>query len=355
MTTEKGRYNSPNGKFFQQALFADTFRGVDSTGIALIDMKTMEEPEVYKKALAAPDFLQLGRSLELLDNNHTWNLMLGHNRAATKGGVHHHTSHPLQIGDITMVHNGTITNHRDLTDGKDFVVDSEAIANAIDLDGIEEVVKSINGAFTLVWHDATDNTVNIIRNKERPMYIGISKDANTVLFASEGGMLKWLAARNGIVLDKVFQPAVGMHYKYTIGGKNWANTPLVAELPLWVYVAPYSHNYPTAIDSKARLLKGLGEVGKDMILIPDSFMSYGNGNRASGIGTFKLQGNLKKHVVNIYNMSKKDWDETLGCFLMADAATISKRLDEYVLTVNSNDYITYDLEELEVKKSYPLH
>lgn len=112
LSTEINSFQHSYGKFFKQALFADTLRGFDSTGIFVMDTKTMQQPEVFKKAIAAPDFLQLARTNDLLRDTRDWNIMIGHNRHATKGSVDHHTAHPFQIGDITLVHNGTINNHR---------------------------------------------------------------------------------------------------------------------------------------------------------------------------------------------------------------------------------------------------
>lgn len=209
LSTELNTFQHSYGKFFKQALFADTLRGADSTGIFVMDTKKMVQPDLYKKALAAPDFLQLKKVEDLLKDSHDWNVMIGHNRAATKGGIHHHTAHPFQIGDITLVHNGTVHNHRMLPNGHKFDVDSEAICDAINDIGIEEVVKKIDGAFTFIWHDRRNGSMNFIRNEERPLAFGKVKDKNTILMASEAGMLRWLAIRNGLSLESIAEPKPG--------------------------------------------------------------------------------------------------------------------------------------------------
>lgn len=234
LSTEINSFQHSYGKFFKQALFADTLRGFDSTGIFVMDTDKMDQPEVYKKAIAAPDFLQLAHTNALLRDTRDWNIMIGHNRHATKGGIDHHTAHPFQVGDITLVHNGTIDNHRILPNGNKFDVDSEAIADAINDIGIEEVVRKISGAFTFIWHDRRNGSLNFIRNDERPLAFGKVKDKKTILMSSEANMLRWLALRNGLPLESIMEPKPGelfvwMPYK---DSANWAEKPEVKALEL---------------------------------------------------------------------------------------------------------------------------
>ena len=69
-------------ELMQQMLWADTLRGFDSTGIASINIK--QEGTIIKKAMTAPDFLQLKTVDKLLtDSDLAWAL-IGHNRSATR-------------------------------------------------------------------------------------------------------------------------------------------------------------------------------------------------------------------------------------------------------------------------------
>ena len=236
LTTEMNSVtNNPVNRFFGQALFADTLRGDDSTGMFLLDhQQKMKTPEVFKRALAAPDFLQLRRTNNLLRDSNDWRIMIGHNRAATKGGVHNHTAHPFQVDNITMVHNGTIWNHRGLPQGNSFDVDSEAICHAISEQGIEETVAHIDGAFTLVYHDAEDDSINFVRNDERPLAIAKVKGKDTILLSSEGNMLQWLAIRNGLSLEQIVIPKPGELFTYWVhkDWKEWATNPTVKNIKL---------------------------------------------------------------------------------------------------------------------------
>lgn len=247
LTTQFNSVNSnPVNRFFGQALFADTLRGDDSTGMFLLDLKgKMDKPDTFKRALAAPDFLQLKRTGNLLRDSNDYRIMIGHNRAATKGGVYNHTAHPFQIGNITMVHNGTIYNHRSLPGGQKFDVDSEAICNSINEQGIAETVKAMDGAFTLIYHDAEDDSINMVRNDDRPLAFGKVKGSDTILLSSEGNMLQWLAIRNGMSLESVVLPKPGELFKFWVhkDWKEWAKTPTVESLKLYTKpITTYQHN-----------------------------------------------------------------------------------------------------------------
>lgn len=233
ISTESSGYAVDNISFFKQALFTDTLRGSDSTGIFLWDEK-LKAPEVFKKALAAPDFLQLKRVDKLLSTQKNWNIMVGHNRAATRGGIEHHTAHPFQIGNITLVHNGTLTAQSYLPDGLSFKVDSEAITHAIAVQGAEKTISALEGAFALVWHDNLDGSINIVRNEERPFAFAKVKNEDTILFASEIEMLRWIAIRNKFTIETAVLPKPGEIFTFYPhkDNKKWALNPKVKKVAL---------------------------------------------------------------------------------------------------------------------------
>lgn len=74
--------------------------------------------------------------------------------------------------------------------GEDTGTDSEAIIIAISKFGIEETVKHLQGAWALVWVDTKENTLNFLRNKERPMWYSYTKDFKQVIWASEYPMIR---------------------------------------------------------------------------------------------------------------------------------------------------------------------
>jgi predicted glutamine amidotransferase len=192
-------YPAKRGDWFEQALFADTFRGPDSTGVFTVS----EKGQVYsaKKAMWAPDFISTRAYRSIKGTFADAQMIIGHNRKATQGKVNQSNAHPFTVGHITLVHNGSLSAswRTDLSvTNKGFEVDSQAIAYALSIAPAEEVIPKIRGAFALIWWDDKAKTLNIVRNDERPLYIAYPKDRREEYFmlASEGEMITWLAERN---------------------------------------------------------------------------------------------------------------------------------------------------------------
>lgn len=176
-------------KFFRKALFLDTLRGFDSTGVARLDGSG--NCSVMKKAMMAPDFLDCKRVTEFLSplQEYSWALM-GHNRAATVGNVNAANAHPFTHGDVTLMHNGTLS-WRPKTDKK-FDTDSEQICYAISqCTSNQEVItllESLEGSYALVWYDAKNGKINLARNEERPLVI--QETELGMIYASESWILE---------------------------------------------------------------------------------------------------------------------------------------------------------------------
>lgn len=178
-------------KIFNDLLYFDAVRGWDATGVAAVSRKSNRAVNVYKKATSAINFI----GTKGYDRQVTTGakLLLGHNRAATKGKVIDSNSHPFRHGRITMAHNGTLWRHEHLPRiGKrgPFEVDSEAICHALSVERDPiEVLEDLDGAFALVWYDQKDDTLNFARNDERPLYYAYSDDKKTMFWGSEQHML----------------------------------------------------------------------------------------------------------------------------------------------------------------------
>lgn len=189
-------------------LISDMFRGMDSTGVfgvnkhGNLDMlkDASSSPFMMSKKDAGSQFFD-----KIVPDYH---VMVGHNRKATMGGIDSSTAHPFIEGDICLVHNGTLTNHKKLADK---AVDSHAICAHINENGYKETLKNIEGAYALIWYNADNKTVYFCRNTERPLHLVETSDR--VYLASEGKMLDWLLDRNNVLkytvqnvpTDKVFK------------------------------------------------------------------------------------------------------------------------------------------------------
>ena len=215
-------------KFFRSALHCDQLRGVDSTGVFTVSKDDVPDVQIFKKAYPAADFLQMRRTNKIIDTLGTVRCIVGHNRAATKGSVNNYNAHPFQCGDITMVHNGTLSNYATLPGYNYNTNDSRLLCRGIAELGIQEAINRISGAWSLVWHDAADNTLNFLRNDQRPMALASNEGRKDLYFASEFMMLDWITARHGIKITELLDTQVDQHIKLALDAP--AFDPVIQEV-----------------------------------------------------------------------------------------------------------------------------
>ena len=191
-TRLKGKKHSD---FMRTMLVAGSLRGEDGTGI--FGVGKQEPLAVIKAPIPGYNFKDTAayRNFEYI--NDFYNVIVGHNRWATVGTVSASTTHPFTEGNITLVHNGTLRYSSSLPGYNVCDVDSQQIAYAIDKEGIE-VVEDLDGAFALVIYNEIDDTLQIIRNEERPLWWAMSPDYQQMYYASEPNMLQMALARNNI-------------------------------------------------------------------------------------------------------------------------------------------------------------
>ena len=227
--------------FAIQSIYADAIRGWDSTGLMAMENGNVD---VYKRALTAADFLPLRQPSRMFDNLDKYQYFVGHNSAATRGGVYDHTAHPFEFENVVGVHNGTLNNHRTLPGGAKFNVDSEAIFNALNDHSPEEIIPKLDGPFALIWMDKRTQLFHMVRNEERPLSLAWVKNQNTVLIASEMNMLRWLCERNFFKIEKYEDVKAGEIITLDALDMQTFNQPARKEVALKEkYVAP---KYPAA-------------------------------------------------------------------------------------------------------------
>jgi len=191
---------------FKQMLYVGTLRGFDSTGIMTA---TPHSSDWIKHAIPAPDFLGMTKVQKMVDGHSK--MLLGHNRAATKGKVVSVNAHPFTFDNITGVHNGTLTSRYKLDDYQNFEVDSENLFYHLQRNGLQDTIDNCTGAYTLVWHDSKDGTLNVFRNKERPFSYCFSEDRKSMYWASEANMLEWILKRNNISHQDIISLPIHTH------------------------------------------------------------------------------------------------------------------------------------------------
>lgn len=170
----------------KRLLMLDYFRGPDSTGLAAI--RGDGNVHIAKLSSHPIDLFDTAKFKSVLNAN-TSRVFMGHNRAATRGGVTSFNAHPYQFGHIVGAHNGTLEHtavkalEKEL--GETYPVDSMALIAAIERFGVKDAISLASGAWALTWYDLKKKTLNFLRNKERPFWYAYNEEFDRILWASE--------------------------------------------------------------------------------------------------------------------------------------------------------------------------
>lgn len=237
---------------------------------------------------------------------------IGHNRAKTFGANTTNNAHPFEIENILGVHNGTIKNkHALCTNGSKYDVDSQAFIAGIAENGIDATVKASDGAFSVVYFNKTDKTINFIRNKERPMWMvegelpaytpqGIKRSC--IFFGSELLMVKWIATRHGFHIINQYEtvPMELISFNLDTAG---IEKRVLEEYTAPVYVYPESREYTSgsAWDYKGRMLR------EDIDAIDNEYDDTVMSSKFAKVGTItKKPDEPKSNVIVLPNSSSEE-------------------------------------------------
>lgn len=161
-----GKNNFNKDKIIQLLLINSFVRGMDSTGIY------SPKNKLVKLCNSADDFLN---KVNIKEDT----MLMAHARAATVGNKHFQiNAHPFQIGNITLLHNGTLINHWALLrkyglDIKDYDVDSQVLCGIINKTQNFNVLSEYNGAAALLINNSEQpNILYAYRNNDRPLFKG---------------------------------------------------------------------------------------------------------------------------------------------------------------------------------------
>lgn len=221
VTNQLNGFTTQDNDVFKQLLYLDALRGQDSTGIAVL--YNDGEMEIAKEAVPAQSFLEgkepLGMFYSLFSRGKA---AIGHNRKKTIGEIKDATAHPFVIDNenqkpqYAFIHNGTLLNFPALIKDLPTIlneigvsaytipssdVDSEVLGTLLtrcdgDITKISTVLSHVHGAYACAWIDQKTETLYLVRNSERPLFI--AKTENGLLFASEINMLVDIALRNNV-------------------------------------------------------------------------------------------------------------------------------------------------------------
>jgi predicted glutamine amidotransferase len=178
-------------KAFSDLMFMNTLRGMDSSGVILVDQEG--NVDVAKDVMAGTWFTGIDEYDKIVEKKayKEGKFLVGHNRKATIGKINIDNAHPFVVKDeLILVHNGSLTSHKNLADKES---DSHSIAIHLHENYKEDLgptFAEIFGAYALVWYDVRTNKANIIRNSQRPLWM--CETSLSWWFASEPYML-WAA------------------------------------------------------------------------------------------------------------------------------------------------------------------
>jgi glucosamine--fructose-6-phosphate aminotransferase (isomerizing) len=215
------------------------YRGYDSAGIAVISDGDFD----IRRAAGKLDRLATSLAGEPLHGT----VGIGHTRWATHGAPTEQNAHPHRAGDIVVVHNGIIENHRELrreliASGHEFLseTDTEIVAHlvrrerAAGLDlraSVRAALKHVEGAYAIAVMDCQHPDTIVAAKNASPLVVGLGENENfiasdipailnhtrNVVFLDEGQMLE--LTRSGVTFFRIddgspFEPEV-KHISWT--------------------------------------------------------------------------------------------------------------------------------------------
>ena len=221
-----GDLTAKEDKILRTLLILDTVRGEDSTGIAAIPK--FGDAVVVKTVGPAFELFNLKKYENTINKQNR--VVIGHNRFATQGAVNKANAHPFEFDTLVGVHNGTLRNKSKLKDANTFVVDSENLYHHIEQEGLRDAIDTVDGAYALVWWNKNEETLNFLRNKERPLWYAHSKSTKIVLWASEPWMLSVACAKHDLDIEEVKEVPADIHYAFDIDAKGHVHKPKAIDM-----------------------------------------------------------------------------------------------------------------------------
>lgn len=223
---------------FAQMLYADVLRGSDATGV--FGVKRNGNLDVLKQAAPAGWFLaskqfQTDFGPKIVQE---YQIIIGHNRKATHGDRKDEDAHPFYSEPICLVHNGMISNHKELC--KESTVDSNAVCKAFAKGDFKDVLKDIEGAYAFIWYNIKDKTLYFIRNDKRPLFI--VETNTTYILVSEKELAEWICKRNNHHIKDITECVPHTLYSFNITERDLKEEKLDLTKVSTTFRSGFPHN-----------------------------------------------------------------------------------------------------------------
>lgn len=175
-----------------------TVRGLDSSGYYEINTRSSKNSEKYfTRVVDWIGFVSEHTESETAKKDHTYrimntitcNVMMGHVRQATVGGLTRENAQPIIYGDTVMTHNGTFQVNRYHKEGDRS--DSSVFTEEVEEFGFKEVLDSVRdeGAYSIASYNKKTKKLSFIKNGKRPLWFGVNQKRGVLYWASERWML----------------------------------------------------------------------------------------------------------------------------------------------------------------------
>jgi Glutamine amidotransferase domain len=247
-------------------------RGGDSTGMYVIKAApSLGKDLLGKRPVNALGFLKAYKVPFWEDSV----LAIGHVRSATVGLKTEANAHPFEVlredkTKLVGAHNGTLTNHHAVNAAEAFTplptVDSDTLFRVLAKYGPEGLSK-LTGSMAIAYWEKRDNTLNLYRRTERPLFWGRDEEGG-VYYSSMSEGLVAIDCRDIVSLD------ADTLISFNIDTLQ-ASEPVKLELPVVVPVAlppaynsNYSHNYGRRWDKEDDWGMATSEVNKAPLVRP---------------------------------------------------------------------------------------
>lgn len=143
--------------------------------------------------------------------------IIGHCRQATVGSITVENAHPYEFENIIGAHNGTISK---FSNKDKETTDSYHLYSLINEHGIETTIKEhmpVEGAYALTWFDKKANTLNMLRNNMRPLWLASAAGGNTIFWASDPAILAVVNRHENITFTDVAEIPPNELHTWNIG------------------------------------------------------------------------------------------------------------------------------------------
>jgi len=188
-------------------------RGTDATGVSIL----FNDGLYYglKMGISSPEFIsRFGGKKEDFEgflklwreNDSPVKTYLGHCRKTSVGSAKDNANnHPIKVGNIVGVHNGTLTNHdvifKKLDCKRDGDVDSEAIMRLLHsftnkctepftTDMLIEVCKRLSGTYSVIAYNGNNPNQVVTFRDGKPNVVALVKPLNLLLMSSDDNYIK---------------------------------------------------------------------------------------------------------------------------------------------------------------------